>query len=161
MQKAKLTTLDSEEHREAQAMLELWLSKSQQWTKVPSGLHSSIPFTIPLYHHKHVPSRSAAANKPVLGYVVGSIQYTWQALDDQRMDTTVERLLSPKTSSTFSSAMLENALKMVNLSKATRDTLKSVYRLFGHFQHGMDRVTATEWLCGILLLQRYYEQLPP
>jgi hypothetical protein len=143
------------------------LSMINQWKNSlppapPQSPSSMVPFSIPLYHHRHVPSRNPTqdTSKPMLGYILGAIHYQWQSLQQQNIDFTIEKLLSPNVTSNFSTAVLENALKVINLSKATRDTLRSVFRMAMLFNHGMDRITIPEWLCGILLLQRYYEHLP-
>ncbi|KAI9190342.1 hypothetical protein H9P43_001776 [Blastocladiella emersonii ATCC 22665] len=156
-------------------------------TDLPLGVAPApVKRVLPIFDPNHAPSRrphvhlssllhrSTAAEPPtnpppcteylcdpkVLGTLSVEIWYQHQSLHHVQPDRTVQRLLSPKEVSGVSQALLEGTLRALSLSQATRETLRQLFRLLGVFRQGMDTVSVTEWICGVLLLMRYYEAHP-
>ncbi|KAJ3352500.1 hypothetical protein GGF32_003671 [Allomyces javanicus] len=153
------------------------LSSFKTKLRLPIFHHRDAPSRRPFSHgaHRHGPSLLASANStgvdvstdasstvfspktPVpLGFIETIVLYQPQSLDAVAYDKTIESLLSPHDVPNVGAAFLEGALRVVALSKTTRNTLGSVYRLLTVFGQGVDTVSPLEWVCGMLLLQRYF-----
>ncbi|KAJ3351315.1 Williams-Beuren syndrome chromosome region 16 protein, partial [Allomyces javanicus] len=142
------------------------LSSFKTKLRLPIFHHRDAPSRRPFSHgaHRHGPSLLASANStgvdvstdasstvfspktPVpLGFIETIVLYQPQSLDAIAYDNTIESLLSPHDVPNVGAAFLEGALRVVALSKTTRNTLGSVYRLLTVFGQGVDTVSPLEW----------------
>ncbi|KAJ3366123.1 hypothetical protein GGF31_008137 [Allomyces arbusculus] len=154
------------------------LSSFKTKLRLPIFHHRDAPSRQPFSHgpHRHGPAplvsasprvvdvstkaSSASAFSPTtpvpLGFIEVVVLYQSQSLDAIAHDKTIESLLSPHDVPHVGAAVLEGALRVVALSKTTREMLGSVNRLLTVFGQGVDTVSPLEWVCGMLLLQRYF-----
>ncbi|KNE60363.1 hypothetical protein AMAG_05757 [Allomyces macrogynus ATCC 38327] len=153
------------------------LSSFKTKLRLPIFHHRDAPSRRPFSHGVHNPDQALLASPrpkgvtvpvkasstsfspttPVsLGFIEVVVLYQTQPLDAITCDKTIESLLSPHDVPNVGAAVLEGVLRAVALSKTTRHTLGSVYRLLTVFGQGVDTVLPLEWMCGMLLLQRYF-----
>ncbi|KAJ3352499.1 hypothetical protein GGF32_003670 [Allomyces javanicus] len=152
------------------------LSSFKTKLRLPIFYHRDAPSRQPFSHGAHHGSAPLASASPTgvdvlakasstalspttpvpLGFIEVVVLYQAQSLDAIAYDKTIESLLSPHDVPNVGAAVLEGALRVVALSKTTREMLGSVNRLLTIFGQGVDTVSPLEWVCGMLLLHRYF-----